>query len=931
MNLPIQSLLPIYVVHVTLRFNEATTLKALHAPSLSAFIRYLSGSPEHFEQWIKIDAPESGRCDYLIGDAYCFTLYGLNGSQELLKQLLTALQQLPFSAVKHDKKMPFRNNLRFERLQDAFSGLDIKEFSQLTPYTFYHLQQDCQTWQGVNYVRLQLLSPIRLLKTKSERENLKGEARYCQQLGDLSGELISNRLHDYFAELLKKQGLNLPPRQQSQALQLQHTSQAFWLNAHYTDSQAKHHAIGGMMGELFFYLPDPESFDWTLWLLGQYTGFGQRTAFGLGRYVLENIAGESTLERPDNSHTLLNEIAQPDNLIAALEHIQNNSEDYQDHNEEEDKFLLERLEHDLKQLLQQTFTPPTLKGFILEQADGDLRPLAVPPFRDRVLQRAVAQILQPIVDELHYQHSYGYRVGRSRVNACYAIQTAYREGYHWFYKSDIADFFDSVVWQTVQIRLQAIWNDERLIHALMQWIQAPVEFDGQVLQRTQGLPQGSPLSPLLANILLDDFDNDMQLAGFKLIRFADDFVVLCKTKQQAELAHQAAIASLKEQQLSLNLEKTHIGNMADGFHFLGYLFVNDLALESPKRLRKQHTDKPTKQLPIPDSNNTPIIEQHGEREHYGLLLCVTGESCILRTENERLHIERAEQTLYDVPWQHLHAVLLLGNHHITTPALHDAMQHNISLHFASQTGKYQGVVWNGQTGAKGCELWLKQQQIFTHPEYALTLSQEIVSARLTNSAETLRLRNQTEAQQHILALIEKIPNTRTLAELNGIEGISARYYFAALKTLIPQEFGFNERNRQPPLDPVNALLSLGYSLLYSCLESLLRTDGLLPWQGFYHQAHGKHATLASDLIEPFRHLIERLALSLINRKQLKRNDFYLTDDQACYLQKPARNLYLSQLMTTLEEKNTFELMHQQNLSLIRFIEQGEDFKAWRVR
>jgi group II intron reverse transcriptase/maturase/CRISPR-associated endonuclease Cas1 len=975
--MPIRALLPIYVVHVSLRFNEKTQLKSLHSPSLSAFIRYLAGSPERFDEWIKIDAPESGRCEYLIGDAYHFTLYGLKGSQELLKQLLQALQQLPFSAVKQDKKMPFRNNLTFDGLQDAFTGLPIKQFSQLTPYTLYDLQRDCQQWQGVSYFRLQLLSPIRLLKEKTARENCKGEARYCQQLSDLSGDLLSNRLYDYFAALIQKQGIELPARNQAATLNIEPNSHVFWLNASYTDSVAKDHVMGGMMGELFFSINEPEQLDWTLWLLGQYTGFGQRTAFGFGRYLLENVAGESTHERMTSSHSLLTTIGTTDNLIAALEHIQNNRDEaIEEPSEEEDEILLERLANDIDKLLNQNFTPPSLQGFLIENPDESPRPLAVPPFRDRVLQRAVAQVLQPIVDELHYQHSYGYRIGRSRINACYAIQAAWREGYHWVYESDIEDFFDSVDWQRLRVRLQGLWNDERLIHALMQWMQAPVDYQGERIERTQGLPQGSPLSPLLANIMLDDFDNDMQLAGFKLVRFADDFVVLCKSKEQAELAHRTALASLQEHGLKLNADKTHISNMADGFYYLGYLFVNDLALESPKRLRKQHADKSISKLswfsqiiarepnainnintcevlktsqvstnstpqaetikmtasPSKDwQSSTDTAQQYGERDQQGLLLCITGDSCVLRTHEQHLQVEREQQTLYHLPWQQLQAVLLLGNHHITTPALQDAMQHNIPLHFASQTGKYQGVVWNGQAGAKGSALWLRQQQILAHPQYALILSQEIVGARLVNSAETLRLRNKTDAQQQINALIEKLPTAQNQAELNGLEGMGARYYFAALKELLPDEFGFNDRNRQPPLDPFNALLSLGFSLLYSCLESILRTDGLLPWQGFYHQPHGKHATLASDLMEPFRHLVERLALTLIKRRELKLNDFYITEQQACYLQKQARNFYLSQLMAKLEEKNAFELMHQQNLSLIRFIEQGENFKAWRVR
>jgi len=473
--------------------------------------------------------------------------------------------------------------------------------------------------------------------------------------------------------------------------------------------------------------------------------------------------------------------------------------------------------------------------------------------------------------------------------------------------------------------------------------------------------------------MLDDFDNDMQMAGFKLIRFADDFVVLCKSKERAQLAQQAAETSLQEHGLTLNKDKTRITHMSDGFYYLGYLFVNDMVLESPKRLHPQTVDetiskhswlskvterepKAIEPPPIkitahkktdktlvaqPAQHEPPQLEiaaetaaeaqQYGERDQNGLLLCVTGESCIMRTQNDRLRVEREEQSLYDVPWRQLHAVLLLGRHNITTPALIAAMEFNIPLHFASQTGKYQGVVWNGQTGAKGSQLWLKQQQSFAQTEHALTISREIVSARLFNIRETLRLRAKTQYSAQIDSLIIKLANTQTLAALNGFEGRGTSLYFAALKELLPAEFAFNERNRQPPLDPFNALISLGYSLLYSCLETVLRTDGLLPWQGVYHQPHGKHATLASDLMESFRHIVERLALSLIKRRELKLDDFYKADNNACYLKKERRNFYLSRLMAKFESICLFELIHQQNLSLIRFIEQGEDFTAWRVR
>jgi len=492
MTLPIESLLPLYGLTVTLRFSQKTQLAVFHQTSLAPFIRTLAGSPENFDRLIKIDALESGRHEYLLGDCYRFNVYGLNGSELLLSKLISALQQLPFSAIHDDKNMPFRRNVELEALHDAFSRQAIKQFQQLKPYTLQDLQQECLRWQNTPAFIVQLLSPIRLLKEKQQRQTLKDEARYCQQKTDLTAELVSNRLYDYFAALLSKQtDVNLPARHQPQALTLDKASHLFWLNIHYTDKASKTHAMGGMMGELSLSINATQSFDWTLWVLGQYTGFGQRSSFGFGRYRLQALDGTDLLNRSTPAHSLLASVNTSANLITALEHIQSNTtatdNNYDDY---DDESLIERCQNDIHKLLDNDFTPPPLQGFIIDNMDNSTRALAVPPFRDRVLQRAVAQVLQPIVDALHYQHSYGYRAGRSRLNASYAIQSAWREGYRWVYESDIEDFFDSVLWHRLTVRLQALWGNDPIIKAISLWMQAPVEFAGQTIKRTQGLPQG---------------------------------------------------------------------------------------------------------------------------------------------------------------------------------------------------------------------------------------------------------------------------------------------------------------------------------------------------------------------------------------------------------------------------------------------------------
>jgi retron-type reverse transcriptase len=120
-----------------------------------------------------------------------------------------------------------------------------------------------------------------------------------------------------------------------------------------------------------------------------------------------------------------------------------------------------------------------------------------------------------------YSGSFGFRRGQTRHSATQMIQRAYQAGSRWVFESDIDDFFENIQWSRLYTRLTAFFGDEAIVDLVMGWMSATV--DGK--ERQAGLPQGSPLSPLLANMMLDDFDSDLETAGLQLVRFADDFVV----------------------------------------------------------------------------------------------------------------------------------------------------------------------------------------------------------------------------------------------------------------------------------------------------------------------------------------------------------------------------------------------------------------------
>lgn len=1011
-SLPLHSLLPLRSAVVTLRWLEDSAPAFFHQPALAAFLRHLAGSPEGYERHIRFDAPESGRIGYRAGEHYRFSLVCLAGGEPILQTLLDNLARLPHSSPRTERPLPFRDNCVLAALHDAFSARPVSSFDELSVYDFATLSQEAELWRGFGRLSWQFLSPARLLKDKSRRGEAKGEARFSRGLADVDAALLSDRLYDGLAELVRARGLATPPRLAAPAMEMVH-GHLFWMDAAYSDADGNSHTMGGMSGRLELSFPEPPPAEWLrLAILGQYAGFGQRTAFGFGRFRLESPEGGFSYRRAWPAASLLTRAREEGNLAEAWKHVrakreskrlQTRQADPQDWDGDEEAVFapadeagqdweempLERLQLALDRALQGGYLPPPLFGLVLDSPSGALRPLAVPPFFDRVLQRAVAQVLAPALEAAQHRHSYGFRAGRSRFNARDAVQAASREGYGWVYESDIDDFFDSVDRGRLEVRLRALYGEDPLVDLLLAWLGRPVEYQGQLIERQAGLPQGSPLSPAMANLMLDDFDSDMEVLGFRLIRFADDFVVLCKSPEQAESAHRAATASLAEHGLDLNPGKTRIAATAEGFRYLGYLFVNDLAVDvSGHRSRTpgQPTVPPHSWLarlgarpPQPTAayakGETPSraeasaygplaktqapaaagredarpqqqaeIErpsQFGEMDDFGQLLCVTGEHATLSTHADRLRVERDGQTLHDLPWNHVQAVVLFGPHTLTTPAMHAALAQGVPVHFAGTAGAYHGVLWTGRPAEAGCGLWLRQANLLADPALCLALAKEIVTARIRHLRETLRLRGESGAAERLKTRLDAVAQAVDLASLNGLEGSATREFFQAMAGLLTPEWNFTGRNRQPPRDPANALLSFGYTLLRGYVETLLHVDGLLPWLGFYHQAHGRHATLASDLMEPFRHLVERTVLTSIQRHEIKPQDFFIRADGACMMQKEVRRHFLGQLLDRFntpvaaygEERALTPVrhIHNQNLSLIRWLQRNEPFRAFRTR
>lgn len=646
----------------------------------------------------------------------------------------------------------------------------------------------------------------------------------------------------------------------------------------------------------------------------------------------------------------------------------------------------EKFEHNIcklnSELSKQTYKPQPVIFFERKKDNGKIRLLSIFSVRDRVIQSSAFHILNPLFEKEFEKESFGFRKGISREDAARKIYGYYSEGYKWILDADIKQFFDSVNHEILFTKLIRIIPDKKVISLLKRWINAECFVEGKRKKITRGLLQGSVVSPLFANLYLDKFDEDIKSQGFKIVRYADDFVILAKEKPAAEKALELTGELLKDMKLELNMEKTAITTFEKGFKFLGYIFLNSLILPaSPKdtsypqsnkgkrlsdetRLIVQgltrrvnvkniinetslkstelgsaflealdkkgitldeffkSTEKPvdvaednyekaiqssflSEEEPEDIEPETGTFEPPMHLTTFNRILYVQENGTVIKKEGERIVVEKNDIELLEVPAIKLAGIIIFGSSVITPAVIRYALRKRISITLLSSTGKYYGTIES--TFSNNVETERIQLFRTLDKSFILAFAKSIVSAKLNNQRILIMryARNKDDNRlkdksAYLKKIMQRLSEAETLDDLRGFEGVAASAYFSIYGMLITEGNQFYrrrfERIKRPPLDPVNSMLSFGYTLLSSNIYSFLKANGLNPYCGFLHAVRSGHPALASDIIEEFRFLIDMLVLNIINHKILTRKDFYFAKEPGtpCYLTPEARKIFIQQ-------------------------------------
>ena len=241
-----------------------------------------------------------------------------------------------------------------------------------------------------------------------------------------------------------------------------------------------------------------------------------------------------------------------------------------------------------QQLLDGTYQPQAVRRVSIDKPDGGKRLLGIPNLIDRLIQQAIVQILTPVFDPGFSDSSYGFRPKRSAHGAAKQVRRTIRRGYRYAVDMDLSKFFDRVGHDVLMARVSRKVHDKTMLQLIGRYLRAGVMVDGHFQATTEGTPQGGPASPLLANILLDDLDKELELRGLYFVRYADDFVIFTKSKRSAERVFESVAHHLtRKLHLVVNLEKSRIVT-AEELEYLGFRFVGSRATinVSPKSIER---------------------------------------------------------------------------------------------------------------------------------------------------------------------------------------------------------------------------------------------------------------------------------------------------------------------------------------------------------
>lgn len=838
-----------FPLQIQLKIHSETTLPPHHAGLISGLLK--SSLQTDSLEGILIDYPEQCRTLIRTGEFYNFGVTLLESTSEAARRSLlmlnTALNRTGQNSppVRHG----LRGNFSIHQITSLVDPAASSESPAYIPSEW--LQSQIDEVRRQKEIRLRFRTPLHCKRPV----NLRGDS-VC-----LDRELF---LPDVFLRRAAKRCSDLGLLKAIPDIRPTHVelieNRIIWLDLKYGSENTP---LSGAVGCIVLKLNEPDLAE--IVVRAQYARLGEKTRFGFGAFEILDLPPSimnATSRTAVRSSSLLD-------LAMTSVHCREVADDYE--------LETGRLSFLTRAVRSGRYKPQQITRVILaaDSKEKDPRLLSIPHAEDRALQACVLKQISDAMDGFFEESSHAYRRKLGRHTAAKRLQSAYRDGYHWAVRSDFHRFFDSVDHATLQDKLDAYLNDDRLSGIIMLWVRSASPWPGR------GLPTGSPLSPVLANLFLDRFDEEVAAEGGRLVRYADDFLILFRKPEDAESLFRQAEESARSLKLHLNDDKTKFLDLRQPFDFLGYRFhkIDDWEVVDGQPPRHVDDlgweDAPKAAASVPVLPALPGETETTASASSGMVIAGPDVSWV-GIEKDKFVVRYRDRSQPEsiVPLQRVEDLVLIGR-----PILGDSLWKKRrtelpTLWLTDATGRIESIVMPPET-QENALLLIAQVQAATNAGISLAIARKLVAAKLSNYADLaiavpMRGRDSGVSLQ-LRQFASNATDATTMEQLLGIEGAGAAAWYRTLNQRLDSKFRFQKRVAPSAEDPVNVLLNLGYTWLYRMSQLMLIREGLSPTIGFLHQPRAGHAALASDIMEPMRHLVDRVVI--MSTFAFSQNDF----------------------------------------------------------
>lgn len=585
---------------------------------------------------------------------------------------------------------------------------------------------------------------------------------------------------------------------------------------------------------------------------------------------------------------------------------------------------------------------PYLQIEVPKKKTDEKRKLGLLSIRDKIIQHAIKSLIEGRAERLFVGNSYGYRKGKGATKAIRrTMAECNMKKNQWVLRLDIDNFFDTVDHGILNARLNALLNNEPEIVRLIMLVvkMGKVSVAGNWVEATQGVPQGAVLSPILANLYLHSFDQFILYRKLSYVRYADDFIILCETKEQAENILLDATKYLQNK-LKLSLNEPVISDLKSGFEFLGVtvqkhqisvsiekrneLLERIATLEfdacgfSPKSLKTWEGLCNYYAQLLPQSNleefdkslynrfrflieeNQKIIRlrklEYRKKEAEGSELLVNKPGTFIGLTNRGVTVKEKGKILNQQSVINLSHIIITGKGvSLSSNLLDYCMANKIPVDFFDNQGSHIGSFLS----PKFIEdtLWLKQSQASI--EVRMKLALNIITGKLKNQFNLIKYFHKYHKKQYAI-LEEKylsleewinhflefrkncdLSSSELIVKLRSYESQAAVRYWAYIRELfVDDQIAFERREHKGATDIVNCMLNYGYAILYVRVWQALLSAKLNPYDSVVHVSQSSKPTFVYDVVELFRsQVVDRIVISMVQKGvELNLNNGVLSDN-----------------------------------------------------